>query len=380
MQGFSTYSDLLDHVDNLSVPYRRLGVAPDGQPIVAAETGGDEGPAVVISAGAHATEHAGVRAAVELLDTLVTDHPVHVVPSRDPVGLNGYEYALETALGESVSIDSFDDVEAILRDRGEVTFDENGILLALLGDIGFATTLPTEDQSSCLSLMTRFKEFQTERPEVLNPYRGRRIVTPAGHPDVEETGNFGRAYTLVVGPEGSLLHLNRFFDREWAPVETRCVRRLMAEVDPVLVFDLHESSRQEERYHVSLRPPQSDVSRDGERRIAERIVAAVQDTGITIATDEDVMGGSMDVVGRDEEAQGHSGPFYSKAAEGAYWVDPHVTSPPRSGEGLNSVDFGADEYGFAFTTETGMLGDFEDRVRAAVVSVQAGIEAFDEEA
>jgi len=379
MQGFSTYSDLLDQVDDLGVPYRRLDVAPDGQPIVAAETGGDEGPAVVISAGAHATEHAGVRAAVELLEALETDHPVYVVPSRDPVGLNGYEYAIGRALGESVSIDLFDHVEATLRDRGEVTHDEDGLLLALIGDTGFGTARPTADQSSCLALLTGLKDYQTERPEVLEPYRGRRIVTPAGHPDVEETGNFGRAYTLVVDPDGNLLHLNRFFDRTWSPVETRCVRRLMAEVDPGLVFDLHESSRQEDRYHVSLRPPRSGVSRDGERRIAERIVAAVRDAGIMIANDDDVIGDSMDVVGRDDEIEGRSDPFYSKAADGAFWVDPHVTSPPRSGEGLNSVDFGADEYGFAFTTETGMLGDFEDRVRAAVVSVQAGIEAFDEE-
>jgi hypothetical protein len=230
--------------------------------------------------------------------------------------------------------------------------------------------------------MTQLKSFQTERPAVLKPYRGRRIFAPTGHSDIEEAKNFKRAFTFVVSPSGDLLHLNRFFDRRWAPIETQCVRTLMAEVEPDLVSDLDESSRQEDRYHVSMRPPQSGVNQDEEEQIGRQIVATVCDSGVPIATDKDVLGGSMDVVGRsdsgdDEGEQGSSDPFYSRSVTGAYWVDPHLTSPPRNGEGRNAVDFAADEFGFAFTTEMGIMGRFEDRVEAAVVSVEAGIEAFD---
>ncbi|WP_254533999.1 hypothetical protein [Natrinema gelatinilyticum] len=381
MHSYSTYSDLLNHLDQLQVEYQDLGIAPNGDPIVAARTGGDETPTIVITAGSHATEHAGVRAAVECVDRLETDHAVYVVPSRDPIGLNGYASALETALDASVSIESFAAVDEILEDRGEIVYDDDELILALIGDTGFATTRPTEELPSCLRLLTRLKEFQHERPSVLELFRGRRIITPAGHAAVEETGEFGRAYTLVVSPDGELLHLNRFFDRDWAPVETRSVRSLLERVEPGLVIDLHENSEQGKRYHVSLRPTRSGVDFDEEERIGARIVDAVRDIGVPLTTDEDIFGDKLDVVGRtadEDRSRDSSDRFYSRSGTGAYCVDPNVTSPPRSGEGLNAVDLAAEKYGFAFTTETGMHGPFEQRVEAAVVSVKAAIDAFEE--
>jgi hypothetical protein len=381
MHGYGTYTDLLDHLDRLQVEYQQLGVAPNGDPVVAARTGGDKTPAVVVTAGAHATEHAGVRAAVECVDRLETDHTVYVVPSRDPIGLNGYAAALETALNEPVSIDSFSDVDEILSDHGEIVYDGENATLALVGDTGFGTARPTAELSSCLTLLTLLKEFQHERPSVLEPFRGRRIITPAGHADVEETRSFDRAYTLVVSPDGELLHLNRFFDREWAPVETRTVRSLMERVDPGLVVDLHENSEQDDRYHVSLRPTPSGVDFGEEERIAARMVKAVSALGVPIATDADIFGDTLDVVGRTAEvdrSRNSSDRFYSRSGTGAYCVDPNVTSPPRSGEGFNAVDLAAEQYGFAFTTETGMHGSFEERVEAAVVSVVTAVEAFGE--
>lgn len=51
-------------------------------------------------------------------------------------------------------------------------------------------------------------------------------------------------------------------------------------------------------------------------------------------------------------------------------------NPPRRGEGLNCTDFAAKHYGLAFTTELGEQGGFEERVRAAVVSVRTDIESY----
>ena len=48
---------------------------------------------IALTAGAHANEQAGVCSAVELVDTLETDRRLDVVPTRDPVGLDGYETA-----------------------------------------------------------------------------------------------------------------------------------------------------------------------------------------------------------------------------------------------------------------------------------------------
>jgi len=383
MRGFSTNADLLAHVVENGHGYRTLGRAPDGSPIVAVEGGGDAEPGVLVTAGAHATEHAGVRAAVEILDAVETHRRVVVVPTRDPVGLNGYTYALETALGETLVVESYDGLADLLRTEADVVVDDDEMLLGLVGDVGFATREPTDGRPSCLSLMSALKDHAAAGTPFLERFRGRRVYAPAGFPTVEETGDFDRAFTFVISPAGEFMHLNRFFDRSWAPVETRCVRDLMDELEPVLTVDLHESSRQGPRYHISLRPQATDDRREREARVASAAVDAVSAAGVTLATDDDIFGSSLDVVGHgtdgdDEHRSDPNDPFYRRAERGAYWVDPNATAPPRRGEGLNAVDYAAETHGLAYTTETGIHAPFADRVHAAVVSVQAVVDELAE--
>ena len=89
MQTFSKYADLLAWVEQEKSPTTFLGCAPDGAPVISIRTGGDKTPAVFISAGSHATEQAGVSAAVALVEQLKTEHQVHIIPTRDPIGMNG---------------------------------------------------------------------------------------------------------------------------------------------------------------------------------------------------------------------------------------------------------------------------------------------------
>ena len=376
MEGFDTYAELLAYVEERGHTYQTEGYALDGSPIVVIEAGGDADPPILVTAGAHATEHAGVRAAVALLDELETDRRVLVVPSRDPVGLNGYEYAVESAIGGSVTFDSFPELADVLRIHGDVVLDDEDVVLALIGDIGFATREPTPGKSSCLRLMSTLKEHAADPDsDLLDPFEGRRIYAPAGHTDVAETGDFERAYTFLISPRGEFMHLNRFFDRDWAPPETRVVRDLMAEVEPVLTFDLHESSRQGLRYHLSARPGRTDEADELGERVASAILDGIEGAGFTLATDEDIFGNALDVVAHSsDEDEGDDASanqlFYEKLEQGAYRVDPNATTPPRRGEGLNAVDYAAENYGLAYTTETGMHGTFEGRVRAAVGSVQ----------
>ena len=78
----------------------------------------DKLPAIFISAGSHSTEQAGVGAAAGLLEELDTEHQVYVIPSRDPMGMNGYGYALSLSLGEEPELGSVEDVRAFLKARG----------------------------------------------------------------------------------------------------------------------------------------------------------------------------------------------------------------------------------------------------------------------
>ena len=121
MQIFDRYLDLLQWIEQKGYSSRVLGHAPDGSPLVCLRTGGKKTPAIFISAGSHSTEQAGVGAAIGLLDALDTEHQVYVIPTRDPMGMNGYAYALSLSLGEEPELNSVEDVEKILKARGRGT-------------------------------------------------------------------------------------------------------------------------------------------------------------------------------------------------------------------------------------------------------------------
>lgn len=375
MDGYETNSELLIDVKQAAKNVRTLGYGPGGEPIVAAETGGEKDPAILIMAGAHSTEHAGVVAAVELIEELETDHRVYVIPTRDPVGINGFDYALNLILDGDVTVDTYEEAKAVLKAESEIIFEDGSLVIGLIGDYGFAVN-PFHDGGG-VSILQKFKTYTETYPELLEQLAGRRIFTAAGYDDVDASAPFERTYTLIVGPGGMPLHLNRFFTDSWAPVETRCVRRLMAEIEPGLTFDNHETSGQDDRYYIQLRPQGNPEMDELAEKIAGRIADQVQSRGIELATDEDVLDDQGGTVGNADNDEWPEGGFYSRATAGAYWFDPNLTSPPRLGEGLNGPDFAAEEYGLAYTLEPGMYGSFEERVDAAITSVKTGVREFE---
>ena len=69
-EGFRRYTDLLAVVKQRGHAARVLGRVPDGSPVIAVKCGGAKKPAIFIGSGSHATEHAGVVAAVENEDAV----------------------------------------------------------------------------------------------------------------------------------------------------------------------------------------------------------------------------------------------------------------------------------------------------------------------
>lgn len=373
MSGYDTYEQVLDAVEQSGKPSRVLGYAPGGNPIVGVEAGGEKEPAVVVTAGAHATEHAGVAAAVELVSAVETDHRVYVVPTRDPVGLDGFEYALELGFGGDRTVETYDRVDSLLREEGDVLYDGEEMLLALGGDYAYASAPPSTEGG--IPVLMSLKEFTETRPEVLSRLAGRRVFATPSLAGVDGSEGLERAYTIVVDPDGMPLHLNRFFTTDWAPPETRALRGLLDEVEPGLTFDNHETTGHDDRCHISLRPQRTDELDRQEREIAVAMATRWEETGVTLATDEDVLAEPTRTVAYDTEPPEE--PFYSRAGDGIYWVDPNLTSPPRLGEGLNATDYAAEHYGLAYTMETGMYGSLEHRTRATVDAVRTGIAAFE---
>ncbi|MCZ6679524.1 MAG: hypothetical protein O7E52_20020 [Candidatus Poribacteria bacterium] len=362
-QIFRTYTDLLERVEGAGRPTRVLGHTPDGSPIVSVRTGGEKTPAIFITAGSHSTEHAGVSAAVELIDQLDTQHQVYIMPTRDPIGLNGYAYALSLGLGEVPQFDSFEDVEAILRDAGEIFYDEDGMLLSLIGDYGYASSRPAAQRPHPQwAFYNKLQDIHNTQPDLLEAFKYRRLYMTPGQPGVEGTGNFGRAYTLIISLEGEVLHLNRFHDTAWAPVEVRCTRRLMAEIQPGITFDLHESQLMEDCYWLSARHQPDAENEAWEQRAAQATIKAIADSGAVLASDDDVLGGVP-----IEET------WFTRSEKGVYWLDATVR-----GEGLNLADYASRVYGLAFGTEMGMYGSFEKRVSLGMLTVQSAVRVFEQ--
>jgi hypothetical protein len=373
MQIYANYNELLERIEQNGRPVRKLGHTLDGAPIVAVQSGGEKEPAVFITAGSHSTEQAGVSAAVELIEQLDTEHRVYVIPTRDPIGLNGYGYALSLGLGgQPGELDSFAAVEALLRQEGEVLFDEDDMVLSLIGEYGYASSRPSPERI-CPQwfFYRRLQQLEKENPEVVEPLKGRRIYMTPGQDGIEGTGNFGRAYTLIVSPEGEILHLNRFHDTAWAPVEARCARQLMAEIKPGISFDLHESQMMEERYWLSARHQQDQENEAWAQRVARSTIQAIADGGGVLAEDRDIV-----VLSTPQGAEGNAtleDTWFRRSEKGVYWLDASIR-----GEGLNLADFSSRVYGLSFGTEMGMYGSFGHRVSLGMLTVQSAVAAFAE--
>ncbi len=342
MRIFDRYADLLSYVETQGLHPEILGSAPDKAPVVSLRTGGEKLPAIFISAGSHSTEQAGVGSAVGLLKELDTEHQTYVIPSRDPMGMNGYGYALSLGLGEEPDVGSVEDVRALLKANGEVLYEKDETVLAIIGEYGYSTT----------GLLGRFEVGA----EFLEPLFGRRIFYPSSEEGIEGTAPCQRAYTLIVSPEGEVLHINRFHDTPWAPVESRCARNLMARIEPGLTLDLHEYGG--DGFWFSARHQRSEDDEIWEKRMADSMIRAVVDSGAQIAP------------------QGYApGPFFETGEPGVLWL-----IAAERGEGLNLADYGANRYGPSFTIETGMTmrGGYRERVETSMLAARTAISVFEE--
>lgn len=341
VKPFASYRDVLARLKARGREWRVLGAAPDGSPIVAVRCGGEKLPAIFISGGAHSTEHAGATATVEVIEQLQTKHQVWVVPARDPIGLSGFRHALSLGLGQPPQLDSHEQLDDFLRQHGTILYDADGTLLVQIGEHGYANR----------GLLHKFDKGA----KFLEPLFGRRIWYASRRTDTPGSAPLERAYTLIVTPDGEILHLNRFHDTAWAPAEVQCVRKLMAEIKPALTFDMHEHDHGA-FYWMSARRQRTEEDEVWERRMAAESARAVSGLGSTLAPESY-----------------SPGSFFEKLEPGVFWLD-----ASKRGEGLNLVDFAAKHYGPGFTIETGMQCPFEERVRQHLTVAQTAVNVFEQ--
>ena len=123
---------------------------------------------------------------MQLINELDTEHQVYVIPTRDPVGHDGFAHALSLGLGEKPQFETFDELEAILRKAGDILYEDDDFLLTLIGDYGYASARPDAKDVGVEEGDSRFRagpkrknppgfgygrmqEIHRDQPEILAP-------------------------------------------------------------------------------------------------------------------------------------------------------------------------------------------------------------------
>ncbi len=360
-------TDLLDRHDALMAhlaatgkTVQTLATLPFGREIVAIQTGGDRLPAIVLTAGAHATEVEGTLAALRLIDTLETEHVTYIVPTRDPLGTEGYGATLRRAAGTDEPLNTGETVGALLR-RGDVLFDDGALVIAAYGPRAFAHMPRQPDWGPWghHEIYQRLRRHVQHDPTLGARLNGRNILIPAAAPQIEGCRDFDRAWT-AVGAWGDLLHLNRFFGDITAPVEVTAVNRLLDNVQPGLAIDLHAGTS--DKFWLPYPLPQQDDALS--EAVARAMAAAVRAGGYPTAT----------LAKLRAEGGLANAAFFTPYIDLGNGVTPYYAD--ERGEGSNFMDY-CRQFGVAVGTEAGQRAPLAVRTDMIYRAALGGIRAWE---
>jgi hypothetical protein len=343
-------------------PVRRLGPAFGGEEVLCVETGGTRLPPILITAGAHTPEAAGVVAALRLLDELETDRKTYVVPLRDPFGFNDFDHCLSTLVGRPTTVASHAEIVALLGRVGEILWDRDDFAIGLVGEVAIVS-LDTGDEPLGYDLTLAYLNGALMgQPSLLPALSGRRFFVPSSMPTSEGAGRYGRTYTGFVSPEGKTLSVSQFFDRADAPLEVACLKALVDEIKPAITFDCHEDGGRGFYLPARRKPDEPERS----EQIVRAMRDAVEATGYPMAD-------FAAFAAKAARYRPYWPPYHQFSGEpGLFWTD-----GLKRGIGYILVDYVL-RYGFAMPTETGAEASLAARAECHVRAVLAGMQAFEE--
>lgn len=347
----------LDHLSK-RFPAEQFGFTIFRRPLLAFRAGhGKRSPGILITAGAHSGEPSGVLAAIELLNELGTSFSTYVVPFRDPVAWDGYAACLSYASGDSLTVQSRTEIERYLISRGRVVYEDDTLLISLVNEFGFILMDPPPNTAGPRDIERHLRALLRDRRDLVEKLAGRRCFFPSNQAEVEGVGEFGKAFTVIITPEGEVADLNRHFDRPNAPPEVEALRAFVTRLRPGLVLDLHEGQGDGFYFFV----PSLDHHPHA-RRVLEAALGAVRRSGAHLYSLEDL-------------ARRIDPAIVSQLAEPIPGVFTGRVHSPLQGSSFG--DF-CQEFGVSITTETGRWTSLRRRVSWQLVAVKAAIHAFQE--
>lgn len=237
-----TGDDYLSWLAQNDIAYRTIGTGYSGSSLIAIEQPG-QGQPVLITAGSHACEPAGIAAALWLAKNWRWPFPLSVVALRDPFGCGSYADLLGAALDKPVQFCSYPELQTILLQNAKrvLAHDENGLTLVEIQGILFSNIPRCDGRYGPLQNTEAIDQFFHEHPSLAEEMVGRRVVTAANYPpSAEKVGQYDRVYTAVIAPGGKFANLNRCFGGEFEADEVRALRQYTDQLRPCLTLDLHE--------------------------------------------------------------------------------------------------------------------------------------------
>ncbi len=261
-QSVRDESTLLAFCERHDLPVRKLGTTLYGRGIHAIDLPGrsDAAP-LVITAGSHATEPAGVLAALTLARDLKVERRVVIVPIRDPLGWEGYGNYLSLAAGAPVSLTASTDLGQLLSEIGTVLYREDDLVISQVGEVAFLARPVAKAGRGPMDIWKHLHDVLDADKGVVRTLQSKRLILPENLPDVEGCGVYDHAFTAWVTPEGGVGNFNRLFSLSEPPVEVAVIADLVRELRPELVLDLHESqgSKFSIFAHPELKPGTTEV-------------------------------------------------------------------------------------------------------------------------
>lgn len=357
-----TTEEVLWAMESTGLPLHEWGKALDGTPLIAARAGGDRLPAIFVTAGAHCTETAGVHASLELLRRLETEHQVHVLPLRDPVGFGGVERCLSLAAGEEIKITDPQMSLDVLRDRANLLWSEGNLYLFQWGEIGFVWGPPTPGLETFWAQFALTGRLPQEAPEVLRSLLGRSIFFLNVNSTIEGAGPLQRCYHTVLGHDGQWLHLNRFFGQPEAPPEVAAVDALIQEVKPGLTIDLHEGNGQ--GFWMPI--PRPETGQERVLSMTQAFFSYIQEQGYPVETYEHWQESN------GIEAADPDWMVPEPDLEGMFWLQQE-----RRQEGPNLMTYAA-RVGIGYGTEAPMEQPLAMRVDGLTHGILRAIEVWEQ--
>lgn len=361
-----TTTDVLETLHSSGKPLHEWGRAIDGTPLLAARTGGEKKPAIFITAGSHSPETAGVHAALRLLQMLDTEHEVHILPLRDPLGFGGVNHCLSFATGQPVKTPTHDAALDYLSTNGQLLWHEEEMRVFQLGDLGFIWEKPMPCYDSFLRIHPRMISLTRQEPDQLKPLWGKRVMLICSMIGLEGNDKMQRCWHGVLTSKGEWRHLNRLFGRADAPSEVATLQRLMDTVRPGLTWDLHEGA--DEGFWLPIPEPKKELERNRVFEMSKAYLDYIHCRGYPITTYEEWLF-KYEGFGRNYPP-GYVRP--EPRLPGLFWS--HVL---ETGEGHNLSSY-ADLLGDSLGTESPVVIPLAMRVDGLVNGILASLKVWEQ--